>query len=244
MAGHSKWHNIQHRKGAQDAKRGKIFTKIAKEITVAAKIGGGDPDANPRLRLALLKGRSVNMPKDNVERAIKKGTGELEGVNYEEKTYEGYGPGGIAVLVECLTDNVNRTVSEIRNAFTRAGGNLGTEGSVSYMFKKKGLIVYEKTSIEDYDKLFEISLENGAEDVREDGDVYEIICEQGAFNSLKESLDSMNTKEVTAQLTQIPDNYNELDPGKIPSLQKLIDVLEDNDDVQEVYHNAEFPDKA
>ena len=240
MAGHSKWKNIQHRKGAQDAKRGKVFTKIAKELTVAAKSGGGDPDANARLRMILAKAKAVNMPKDNIDRAIKKGTGEGGTDDYVEKVYEGYGPGGIAVLVECLTDNINRTVSEVRHAFSRSGGNLGTEGSVSYMFQKKGVIVYEKSKIEDFDKLFELALENGAEDVKDEDDIYEITCDVSEFSRLKEALDTISDDPDAAELTQVPDTVNALDEEKQEKLQKLIDVLEDSDDVQNVYHNADF----
>ena len=242
MAGHSKWKNIQHRKGAQDAKRGKVFTKIAKEITVAAKQGGGDPDANAHLRMILLKARAANMPKDNIDRAIKKGTGEGGADDYTEKTYEGYGPAGVAILVECLTDNINRTVGEVRHAFSRAGGNLGTDGSVAYMFNKKGVLVFEREHIKDYEKLFELAIENGAEDVKEDGDIYEITCEPGEFSTLKEALDVLGAEPAVAELSMIPDITNAVEDGKAESLQKLIDNLEDNDDVQNVYHNAELPD--
>lgn len=242
MAGHSKWKNIQHRKGAQDARRGKIFTKIAKEITVAAKLGGGDPETNARLRMILLKARAANMPKDNIDRAVKKGTGEGGSDDYVEKTYEGYGPGGVAILVECLTDNINRTVGEVRHAFTRAGGNLGTDGSVAYMFKKKGVLVFEKTQIKEQDKLFELAIENGAEDVKEEDDHIEITCEPGDFSSLKDALDVLGAEPAVAELSMIPDTTNPVEEGKAESLQKLIDNLEDNDDVQNVYHNAELPD--
>ncbi|MBF0443228.1 MAG: YebC/PmpR family DNA-binding transcriptional regulator [Oligoflexales bacterium] len=242
MAGHSKWKNIQHRKGAQDAKRGKIFTKIAKEITVAAKLGGDDPDGNPRLRAAMIKARSASMPKDNIERAIKKGIGGNDGVDYVEKVYEGYGPAGVAVMVECLTDNLNRTVADIRHAFTRAGGNLGTDGSVSWMFQKKGTIVYQKEKIKDFDKLFEVALENGAEEVLDEDDVYEIECPPSLFNDLKEALDKLGIEADVAEISMVPDNYTKLDAEKAESLNKLINNLEDNDDVQNVFHNAELPD--
>ena len=242
MAGHSKWKNIQHRKGAQDAKRGKVFTKIAKEITVATKMGGEDPDANPRLRLALTKARSANMPRDNVDRAVKKGTGEGDTVEYLEKTYEGYGPGGTAFIVECLTDNINRTVSDVRHAFTRSGGNLGTDGSVAYMFQAKGVLSYEAAKISDYDKMFEVALENGADDVEEDDDSYQVTCEPGVFNDLKQALDDAGFEPGFAEVSKIPENMNPLDSGKAESVMKLVDILEDNDDVQNVYHNAELPD--
>lgn len=240
MAGHSKWKNIQHRKGAQDAKRGKIFTKIGVEITVAVKQSGPDPDANPRLRLALTKARAANMPKDNIQRAIKKGSGDSDGVNYVEKTYEGYGPNGVAVYVECLTDNVNRTVSEVRHAFSRSGGNLGTDGSVAWIFHSKGLIIYEKDGI-DFDQLFELALENGAEDVVEEEDRIEITCEVENYSPLKEALEAIKKEPVFSELTRIPENETAVDEAKVPSLEKLINILEDNDDVQNVYHNGIIP---
>lgn len=242
MAGHSKWKNIQHRKGAQDAKRGKIFTKIAKEITVAAKLGGEDLASNPRLRLAVSKARAASMPKDNIERAVKKGTGSDASQEFAEKTYEGYGPGGVAVLVDCLTDNVNRTVADIRHAFTRFGGNLGTEGSVSWMFHKKGNIVYQRQNIKDPDRLFEVALENGADDINEQDGVIEIVCQPTAFNDLKDALDGIGVEADVAEVGMIPENYSAIDAAKSESLTKLIDYLEDNDDVQNVYHNAEMPD--
>jgi len=241
MAGHSKWANIRHRKGAQDAKRGKIFTKIAKEITVAAKLGGEDPDGNPRLRAAMVKARGVSMPKDNIERAIKRGIGGQDGTDYTEKTYEGYGPSGVAVMVECLTDNINRTVSEVRNAFTRSGGNLGTDGSVNWMFQRKGTIVYAKEKVGDYEKFFEVALESGADDVKEEGDVYELECSPDSFSDLKEALDQLNIESDLAEVGLVPENYTELEEDKAAKLLKLIDTLEDNDDVQNVYHNGQFP---
>jgi YebC/PmpR family DNA-binding regulatory protein len=242
MAGHSKWKNIQHRKGAQDAKRGKIFTKLAKEITVAARLGGGDLDSNARLRTAVLKARANSMPRDNIERAIKKGTGEIEAEQYVEKVYEGYGPGGVAVMVECLTDNINRTVADVRHAFTKFGGNLGTEGSVGYMFHKKGTIVYQRSKIQDFDKLFEAALEAGADDVKDEDDVVEILCAPEAFNELKETLDKTGLEADVAEIMRVPENYTAIDSDKAASMQKLIDWLEDNDDVQNVYHNAEMPE--
>ena len=241
MAGHSKWKNIQHRKGAQDAKRGKTFTKIAVEITVATRGSGPDPETNPRLRSALLKARSANMPKDNIQRAIKKGSGESDGVNYSEKLYEGYGPGGVAVIVECLTDNVNRTVSEVRHAFSRSGGNLGTDGSVAWMFHRKGMIVYSKDSVE-FDRLFELATENGADDVADIDDQFEVTCEPENFQLLKDALEPLNVDPIFSELTRIPENHIPLDGDKALSLEKLINVLEDNDDVQNVYHNGELPE--
>ncbi|MEZ4741409.1 MAG: YebC/PmpR family DNA-binding transcriptional regulator [Bdellovibrionota bacterium] len=241
MAGHSKWKNIQHRKGAQDAKRGKAFTKIAVEIAVAAKQSGPDPETNPRLRTALSKARAANMPKDNIQKAIKRGSGELDGVNYTEKDYEGYGPGGVAVYVECLTDNINRTVSEVRHAFSRSGGNLGTDGSVGWMFNRKGMIVYLSEGL-DFEKVFELALEHGAEDVVEDDGQIEITCEVENFIALKEALDVLEKEAVFCELTRIPENRTAIDADKAASLEKLINVLEDNDDVQNVYHNGDFPD--
>jgi YebC/PmpR family DNA-binding regulatory protein len=242
MAGHSKWANIKHRKAGQDAVRGKLFTKLGREITVAAKIGGDDMDANARLRTAVTKAKSQSMPKDNIERAIKKGVGGDIGDNWSEKVYEGYGPGGVAVVVECLTDNVNRTVSEIRHAFTRAGGNMGTEGSVSYMFHKNGQIVYNKSDVSDFDALFELALENGADEVDdEDAEVYAITCEADAFLSLKEKLDTLNIEAIMAEITRVPENHTPLEGKKAESLNKMLDILDDCDDVQNVYHNGEFP---
>ncbi len=241
MAGHSKWANIKHRKAAQDAKRGKVFTKIAVEITVAARIGGGDPDGNPRLRAAIVKGRSVSMPKDNIDRAIKKGTGGGDATDYTERTYEGYGVAGVAIVVECLTDNINRLVAEVRHAFSRHAGTLGTDGSVSWQFHTKGQIVYEKSKIEDFDKLFELALENGADDVKDEGEVYEIVCEAPDFLKLKEALDALGVEPDVAEVTRIPENFTAVDADKAATLNKMIDTLEDNDDVQNVYHNAEFP---
>lgn len=238
MAGHSKWKNIQHRKGAQDAKRGKMFTKIAKEITVAAKMGGDDPNSNPRLRLAITKARASSMPKDNIERAIKKGVGANDGSDYVEKTYEGYGPGGVAVMVECLTDNINRTVSDVRHAFTKFGGNLGTDGSVNWMFHNKGIIIFEKSKIGNYDQLFELAIENGADDVIDEDDTYQITCPPDAFDRLKNAVDKLGVEADVAEITKIPENETAVEGQKSESLTKMIDLLEDNDDVQNVYHNA------
>lgn len=238
MAGHSKWKNIQHRKGAQDSKRGKIFTKIAIELTVASRLGGGDPADNPRLRTALAKAKSANMPKENWVRAIKKGTGEGGGTAYTEKTYEGYGPGGAAVLVECLTDNINRTVSEIRFIFSRAGGNLGQDGSVNWIFERKGLLVLNKEAVKDYDSFFELTLENGAEDVNEGEDYYEVTCDPDSFLSLKQVMDDAGYETEVSEISRIPKNENGMEQDKFDSLEKMIALLEDNDDVQNVYHNG------
>lgn len=241
MAGHSKWKNIQHRKGAQDSKRAKVFTKIAREIIVAARIGGGNPDDNPRLRAALSKAKVANMPKDNWTKAIKKGLGDNDGVQFSEKTYEGYGPGGVAVLVECLTDNSTRTVNEVRHAFSRSGGNLGTDGSVAWMFSRKGLIVYESSKIDDFDKLFELALDAGAEDVQENDGAYEIICPPSELMNVKAKLDSLCENPDICESTMIPENKTDIEKNKAESLEKLIDTLEDNDDVQQIYHSANFP---
>lgn len=238
MAGHSKWKNIQHRKSAQDNKRGKIFTKIAIELTVAARLGGGDPDDNPRLRAALSKAKSANMPKENWERAIKKGTGEQGGTSYTEKIYEGYGPGGAAVLVECLTDNINRTVSEIRFIFSRAGGNLGQDGSVGWMFERKGLFIFDKKNITDYDNFFELALENGASDVEEQEEYYEVTCEPEQFLTLKQALDEKKLEGEVSEISRIPKNETAMNEDKYNSLEKMIALLEDNDDVQNVYHTG------
>ncbi len=243
MAGHSKWKNIQHRKGAQDAKRGKIFTKIAKEITVAAKMSGGDPLTNARLRLILGKAKAANMPKDNIDRAIKKGTGDGGDVDYSEKIYEGYGPSGVAFMVECLTDNINRTVSEVRHAFSRSGGNLGTDGSVAWMFEQKGLILIEKDRLADFESFFEVAIENGAEDVKEEEDGYTVTCAPHEFQRLKESLDRLKIEPNMAELSRIATNSTTISADHFESVQKLVDTLEDNDDIQNVYHNADFPDE-
>jgi YebC/PmpR family DNA-binding regulatory protein len=208
---------------------------------VAARLGGGDLESNARLRTVVVKARSNSMPRDNIERAIKKGTGELEAEQYVEKVYEGYGPGGVAVMVECLTDNINRTVADVRHAFSKFGGNLGTEGSVAYMFHKKGTIVYQRSKIKDFDSLFEKALEAGAEDVKEDEDAVEIITTPESFHALKDVLDRMGLEADVADIMRVPENYSAIDSEKAVSMQKLIDWLEDNDDVQNVYHNAEMP---
>ncbi len=241
MSGHSKWANIKHRKGAADARRGKVFTKLIKEIITAARIGGGDINANPRLRAAVMAAKAENMPKDNWERAIKKGTGELEGVNYEEATYEGYGPGGAAVFIESLSDNKNRAVSEIRHALTKHGGNMGENGCVAWMFDKKGYLVIEKSVIEE-DKLMETALEAGAEDVREDGDNFEVITAPEDFESVKEAVDTAGIATIQAEVTMLPQNMTPLDGDTALKMIKLIDALEDCDDVQQVYTNADLPD--
>ena len=242
MSGHSKWSSIKHKKGATDAKRGKIFSKLNKEITVAARTGGGDPSGNPRLRTAIQAAKSENMPKDNIERAIKKGTGELEGVNYEESTYEGYGPGGAAVLIESVTDNKNRAVADIRHILTKCGGNLGENGCVSWMFDSKGYIDVEKKAV-DEDKLMETAIEAGAEDVREDNDSFEIITEPGDFEAVKTAIDNASIPYVVAEITMLPQTMLELKGKQAEQMIKLMETLEDCDDVQKVYTNADIPDE-
>ncbi|MEA3466590.1 MAG: YebC/PmpR family DNA-binding transcriptional regulator [Thermodesulfobacteriota bacterium] len=242
MAGHSKWANIKHRKGAQDAKRGKVFTKMIKEITVAAKISGGDQEANPRLRTAVDKAKAGNMPKDTIERAIKKGTGDLDGVNYEEGTMEGYGPGGVAVLVEILTDNRTRTVADVRHCFTKHNGSLGVDGSVAFLFDRKGLITFNNEV--DYDTIFEIALENGAEDVKDEENSYEVLTDPGDFIAVRDALIGGGLESVSAEVTMLPQTQVELDIKKADQMLKLMEKLEDNDDVQNVYTNADFSDEV
>jgi YebC/PmpR family DNA-binding regulatory protein len=243
MSGHSKWSSIKHKKGAVDAKRGKIFTKLIKEITVAARMGGsGDTDANPRLRSAIIAAKSENMPKDNIERAIKKGTGELEGVSYEENNYEGYGPGGAAVLVESLTDNKNRAVADIRHIFNKCGGNLGENGCVAWMFDKKGYIVIEG-SVTDEDALMEVALEAGAEDVREDGSNFEVICAVEDFESVKAAIDEKSIAYIEAEVTMLPQSTTSLQGKEAEQMIRLMDMLEDCEDVQRVYTNADIPEE-
>lgn len=241
MAGHSKWANIRIRKGAQDARRGKVFTKIIREITVAARTGGGDPAHNPRLRHAMDKALAQNMPKDNIERAIKRGTGELEGASYEEVRYEGYGPGGVAILVECQTDNRNRTVGDVRHAFTKHGGNLGTGGSVAYLFKKLGVVSFDSGA--DEDAVMEAALEAGAEDVvtNSDGTV-EVLSAPDALQAVREGLERAGLKPRSAEVTERPGTAVAVDGEEAERLLRLLEALEDLDDVQNVYTNAEFSD--
>jgi YebC/PmpR family DNA-binding regulatory protein len=239
MSGHSKWHSIKHKKAAQDAKRGKIFTKIIKEISVAARTKGGDPDKNPRLRQAIDHAKSVNMPSDNIERAIKKGTGELEGVNYEEIIYEGYAPGGVAVFIETLTDNKNRTVSELRYIFSKHGGNIGESGCVAWMFDRKGYIVVPKSEASEED-LMDLILEAGAEDMREDGSNWEIISDPNDYESVNKALKEQDITMDTSNISYIPQNYVKLEGKKAQQCLKLIDALEDHDDVQNVWANFDI----
>jgi YebC/PmpR family DNA-binding regulatory protein len=243
MAGHSKWANIKRRKGAQDAKRGKAFTKLIKEITVAARLGGGDPEANPRLRSAIAAAKAENMPKDNIERAIKKGTGELEGETYEEITYEGYGPGGVAVLVDCMTDNRNRTVADVRHFFSKSGGNLGENGCVAWMFDKKGSILVEKNGVSE-ERLMDLALEAGAEDVVEQDSEFQIITAPEDFDTVREELEKAELPMVEAAVTMIPKNTVEVGEEKIArQMIKLLENLEDHEDVQGVHANFDIPDE-
>jgi YebC/PmpR family DNA-binding regulatory protein len=240
MSGHSKWSTIKHKKAAKDAKRGKIFTKLIKEITVAARMGGGDINANPRLRTAVLAARNNSMPSDNIDRAIKKGTGELEGVSYEEVQYEGYGPGGAAIIAQVLTDNKNRTVSEIRRLFTKHGGNLAETGSVSWIFDNKGLITIEKSKV-DEERLMGIVLDAGADDVREDDEVFEVVSSPDAFSAVKDRLDQEKIPVASAQVTLVPKSTVDVDAKHVEQILKLTEELEDHDDVQSVSANFSIP---
>jgi YebC/PmpR family DNA-binding regulatory protein len=241
MSGHSKWHSIKHKKGALDAKRGKLFTKFIKEITVAARSGGGDAEGNARLRKAVLDAKAGNMPNDTIERAIRRGTGEEEGVNYEEITYEGYGPAGVALLIESLTDNRNRTVAEIRHIFSKNGGNLGESGSVGWMFDKKGYIVIEKEAKSE-EELFELAIEAGADDLREDGDNFEILTSPEAFEGVVTALKGAGIEPPVAEVSMVPQNYIKLEGSDARQMLKLMDALEDHDDVQKVSANFDIDD--
>lgn len=243
MSGHSKWSTIKHKKGAADAKRGKIFTRIIKEMTVAARMGGGDVDGNPRLRAAVAEAKANNMPKDNIDRAVKRGTGELEGVSYEELTYEGYGPGGVAIMVETMTDNTNRTTPEIRHAFEKCGGNMGTPGSVRFQFERKGYFAVEKSAANE-DRLMEVALEAGADDLQtEDADLFEIITTPEAFEQVRQALEKNKIPTVEAKLGQIPSNYVKLDEQKSKQMIRLMEMLDDQDDVQNVWTNFDIPEE-
>ena len=240
MSGHSKWHTIKHKKGALDAKRGKIFTKLIKEITVAARTGGsGDVDANARLRKAVTDAKGLNMPNDTIDRAIKRGTGALEGVAYDEITYEGYGVGGVAVLVETMTDNRNRTVAELRHIFSKNGGNLGEAGSVAWMFDKKGYIVVDKAARAE-DELFEIALEAGADDMQDEGDVYEIFTTPDNFEPVTDAMKAAGIEPQAAEISMIPQNYIALTGNDAKQMLKLYEAIDDNDDVQKVYANFDI----
>ncbi len=241
MSGHSKWSTIKHKKGAADVKRGKIFTKLIKEITVAARMGGGDQESNPRLRHALNSAKAQNMPKDTFERAVKKGTGDLEGVNYEEILYEGYGPGGVAVLVECLTDNKNRTIADVRYIFGKAGGNVGTDGCVAWMFDKKGLLSVSKEDASE-ETLMDVALEAGAEDIRDEGDVFEIITTPEDFDAVRDAIDTAEIKCQMAEITMLPQNMTPVEGKDAEQVIRFMDALDDCDDIQKFYTNADIPD--
>ncbi|MBI2421514.1 MAG: YebC/PmpR family DNA-binding transcriptional regulator [Candidatus Hydrogenedentes bacterium] len=243
MSGHSKWSTIKRKKGALDAKRGKVFSKLAKEITVAARLGGGDPLMNPRLRTVLLAARAENMPKDNVERAIKKGTGEIEGVNYEEQRYECYGPSGVGIIVDTLTDNKNRTVSEVRHTVSKHGGSMAEANAVMWNFSSKGRITVDKAGLTD-DEIFEKASEAGAEDVDMEGDMYEIITELGDLHAVAAALEAMKITPKEAKPTLIPKTTIEVEGKALSAMLKIIETLEDNDDIQDVYTNIEFSEEA
>ncbi|HEX9160618.1 MAG TPA: YebC/PmpR family DNA-binding transcriptional regulator [Thermoanaerobaculia bacterium] len=243
MSGHSKWSTIKHKKGAADAKRGKVFTRIIKEMTVAARLGGSDPGSNPRLRAAVAEAKAANMPKDNVERAIKRGTGELEGATYEEITYEGYGPGGVALLVETMTDNSNRTTPEIRHMFEKHGGNMGTPGSVRFQFERKGYFSIERKAA-DEEKLMEIALEAGADDLlTDDPEVFELYTSPENFEQVRLALEKNKIPTLEAKLGQIPSNYVKLDENKAKQMLRLLEMLDDHDDVQNVWSNFDIPEE-
>ncbi len=238
MSGHSKWATIKHKKGALDAKRGKVFTRLIKEITIAAR-AGGDPDGNPRLRTAILAAKAENMPADNIKRAIQRGTGELEGATYEEITFEGYGPGGVAILVEVLTDNRNRAVSEIRHSFSKNGGNLGEAGSVRFMFSKKGLIAVEKSAATE-EQLMDIVLEHGGEDLSDEGDTWEITTEPSAYEAVAEAVKAAGIPTVMSEVTMIASTYTRLEGAAAGQMIRLLEALEESDDVQNVYSNFDM----
>ena len=242
MSGHSKWSSIKHKKGAADAKRGKMFTKIIREISVAARFGGGDPEGNPRLRTAIAAAKGVNMPKDNIERAIKKGTGELEGAHYEESVCEGYGPNGVAILVNLMTDNKNRTLAEVRHAFTKHNGNIGTTNCVAWMFEKKGLFAFEKEKV-DEEKLMEVALDAGAEDINDEETTLEVVTDAKDFETVRDALDKNGFEYLFAKSTMVPQNTVKLDVKEAEQTLKLLEALEDSDDVQDVYANFDIPDE-
>jgi len=242
MSGHSKWHTIKHKKGAADAKRGKVFTRIIKELTIAARNGGGDADTNPRLRTVVAEAKSVNMPADNIKRAIQRGTGELPGVNYEEATYEGYGPGGAALIIEVLTDNRNRTVGEIRHLLTKHNGNLGESNSVAWMFSKKGYIVVDKKAA-DEEQLLNVVLDAGGDDLRDDDDNWEIITEPSAFEAVRGAITSLGIEPASAEVAMLPQNYVKLEGKEASQMVRLMEALEEHDDVQHVWSNFDIEEK-
>jgi YebC/PmpR family DNA-binding regulatory protein len=239
MSGHSKWSTIKHKKGAADAKRGRIFTRLIKEITIAARMGGGLPEHNPRLRSAIAEAKANNMPASNIERAIKKGTGELEGVSYEEVTYEGYGPGGVAILLEAITDNKNRTTGEIRKIFSKGNGNMGEQNCVGWMFDAKGLIVISKEAVSE-EKLMEVALDAGAEDIEDEEDTFQVVTDPGSFQEVKDALEQAGVKMVSAKLDKIPQNTVRVEGKDAAQVLKLAEALEEHDDVQNVYANFDI----
>jgi len=245
MSGHSKWHTIKHKKGAADAKRGKIFTRIIKELTVAARNGGGDADTNPRLRTIIAEAKSVNMPADNIKRAIQRGTGELPGVSYEEITYEAYGPGGAAIMIETLTDNKNRTVGEMRHTLSKNGGNLGESNSVAWMFEKKGYIVVEKSKVpaNDDEKLLTVAIDAGADDMRDDGDSWEIVSPPEIFQSVLDAVKGLGIEPGAAEVALLPKNYVKLEGRAAQQMVKLMDILEEHEDTKKVWSNADIEEK-
>ena len=242
MSGHSKWANIKHKKGKADALRGKITTKISREITIAVRMGGADPTGNMKLKLALSKAKANNIPKDNIQRAIQKGAGALEGQSFEEITYEGYGPAGVAMMVSCLTDNRNRTAADVRHVFSKYGGNLGATGCVGYMFQQKGVFAVSKETGVEEDDLMMIALEAGAEDIKNEEEGFEIVTTPDAFDDVEKALADAGIEVEMAEITMIPDTMAELSAEDAERVQKMLDVLEDLDDVQDVYHNADLPD--
>ncbi|MBQ8313432.1 MAG: YebC/PmpR family DNA-binding transcriptional regulator [Clostridia bacterium] len=244
MSGHSKWHNIQAKKGKADAKRGAIFTKIGREIAIAVREGGANPESNGKLRDVIAKAKANNMPNDNIQRSIKKASGEMGDVTYEQITYEGYAPGGVAVIVDTITDNRNRTVSDVRHCFAKNGGNLGNAGSVSFMFDEKGVLVVERTPGSDEDEMMMLALDAGAEDMKAEEDVYEIYTSPADFSAVREALEQQGLSFLSAEVNKIPQNTVSVDdPDTLKNIQKLLDMLDDNDDVQNVYHNAELPEE-
>jgi YebC/PmpR family DNA-binding regulatory protein len=242
MSGHSKWHTIKHKKGAADAKRGKVFTRIIKELTVAARSGGGDPASNPRLRTVIAEAKAVNMPADNIKRAIQRGTGELPGVSYEEITYEGYGPGGVAIMIEVLTDNKNRTVGEMRHTLSKFGGNLGEANSVAWMFEKKGYIVVEKSK-GDEDALMAAAIDAGADDMRDDDENWEIVTPPDAYEKVLEAVKSLDIEPAASEIAMLPQNYVKLEGRSAQQMVKLMDALEEHDDTKKVWTNADIEEK-
>lgn len=242
MSGHSKWHTIKHKKGAADAKRGKVFTRIIKELTIAARNGGGNPDMNPRLRTIIAEARSANMPAENIKRAVRRGTGEEPGVSYEEVTYEGYGPGGAAVIIDVLTDNRNRTVGELRFMLSKHGGNLGETNSVAWMFDKKGYIVVGKGKAEE-EKLMSVALEAGADDMRDDGESWEILSPPEGFQAVLDAVKALGVEPDAAQVTMLPQNYVKLEGKTASAMVRLMDALDDHDDVKQVYSNFDISEK-